>query len=105
MLEALVEGGSQEDLCVHLLAGEAIVHNLPRVALVAPAVELVREILNGDFGEGCSHFNAPRKQDALAKQRFDKLADRHSRRDGVRVDDDIWGDAFHSPRQVFLSGE
>jgi len=53
VLEALVEGGAEEDLGFELASGVAVVQHLPAALLVAAEVEGLGDVLYGDVGERC----------------------------------------------------
>ena len=102
VLKALIVGGVEEDLCLHLAPCVPVVHDFPAARLVAAAVELRGDVVNRDRGEGrCIALQAIARSH-LAHERLYQMANGHSRGYGVRIDDEVGHDALRSPGHVLL---
>lgn len=124
VLETLVVRRAEVDLGSELAARVTVVHDLeaglsryksvvsgtaghwrkPNAPsrLVALGSEPRRDSLDRQVGEGRGITLGSEKRCELREQTLDQMTDRHSRRDGVRVDDDVRGDALARERHILL---
>ena len=98
VLESLVVSRAEEDENVEHFASETVVHSLVAVSLVAQLVQLTGDLGDLLATEWSGVSNAPVESRLLGKKAFDQVANSHSGRNSVRVDDEIWSDAFSSER-------
>ena len=108
VLEPLVVGRPEEDLDLHLLAVEAVIHDFVASELVALLVEKLGDLLDSVLLSRADSLerrgvalDASEGTD-LRGQTLNQVADSHARRNGMRVDDEVWRDAFSGERQVLL---
>ena len=102
VLQALVEGGAHEDARLHASSGVSVVEDLVASLLVALVVQLVGDVLHRHVAERRAVALARLQRRDLAEQTLDELSDGHTRRNGVRVHDDVGDDAVLGEGHVFL---
>lgn len=94
--ETLVVDDADVDVRAELLARDAGVHGLVAVVVVAGALELVPEVLDGGLAflvfefEGRGVLGVAVQGAGFAGEGFDEHADGHAGGEGVRVDDYVW---------------
>ena len=88
--QTLVVCRTQEDLCCEFLACVAVVHDLEAALLVAEVLQDLADGGDRDFGERRSVAFLASEGGDFREQALDQMRNRHSRWDGVRVNDDIW---------------
>lgn len=111
MLEPLIVSGPKEYHDFQLLAAEAVIHDLVASQLIALLVKSSRDFLNGGLRTLSNSLKrrgislSSSQGGNLGSQTFNQVANSHSRRDSVRVDDEIRDNTFSSERKVLLTVE
>jgi hypothetical protein len=80
----------------------AVVHDLEAALLVSEVLQQFGDVVNGHRSEGRRVTLVARERRDLGKKALDQVADGHAGGNGVRIDDDVWGNAFACERHVFL---
>ena len=101
--QALVVRGTKEDLGAQLTARVAVVHDLEAPRLVAVLAQQARHGINRDIGKRRRVALHALERGDLAQQTLDQMRNRHARRDGVRVDDNVRCDALGRKRHVLVA--
>ena len=106
VLQSLIKSGTQENHYLHLLASEAVVHHLVASQLVSEAVQLSWDRLNCIFWlrvlERCSIALMTFQGSHFGWKTLNQVTNCHSRRNSVRIDDEIWDYSFLSEGHIFL---
>ena len=100
VLQALVECGTDEHARLNLLSRQPVVHQLVAVALVPQLHQLSPNGFNVQFAERRAVSEQAQLHQNHAQQRLFQLTDRHARRNGVRVDDDVGTQPLRRERHV-----
>ena len=103
MLQALIVSRIEEDHDLKALACKAIVHHFVAVALIAQAMQLVRDVLDSLALEWSSISFVTVERGDFTEDGFNQVTNRHTRRDSVRIDNHVWYHTLASEWQVFLS--
>lgn len=104
MLQPLIESGTKEDHNFKPPTSETVEHDFVTVPLIAHVVELLSDVLNSDVmleRRGISLCTLQCSN--LRHEGLDKMANCHSRRDSVRIDNHIGSDTFSGEWKIFLS--
>lgn len=101
--QTLVVCRPKEDLGAQLPPRVPVVHDLETARLVPMLPQEVRDAVDRDLGEGCGIALHALEGGHLGKQALDQMGDGHTRRNGVRVDDDVGCDALGGERHVLLA--
>ena len=90
VLQALIVRGTQKDARTHESSSVAVKHGLISALLKSRLVQLGRNVLHRVLRKGsCVSFSAILKRTDFAQQTFNQLSNGHSRRNSVRVDDQV----------------
>ena len=103
VLQSLVERRAHEHATLHSPSRVPVVHHLVPSLLIALMVQLRRYVLHRHVAERRAVALARLDGRHLAQQTLDQLPDGHTRRDGVRVHDDVRHDALARERHVLLT--
>ena len=93
--QTLVVDNTHIDVSTELLTCDTRVHGLVPVVVEASTLQLVTEVLDGGLAccvlelERCAVLRNTVQTSGLTSQRLDEHTDGHTRRESVRVDDDI----------------
>jgi hypothetical protein len=96
MLKSLIVGWTQENEDFLFLSCETVVHNLITVSLVTQVMELSSNIRNLLATEWSGISRCTIKSRFLRQKALNQMTNCHTRRDSVRVDDQVWNNTFSS---------
>mmetsp|Transcript_19783 Transcript_19783/g.45566 ORF Transcript_19783/g.45566 Transcript_19783/m.45566 type:complete len:498 (-) Transcript_19783:580-2073(-) len=102
MLEPLVVGWAQKHVRLHSPPGVPVEHHLKTALLVAKILQELGDLIHVDRREGRRIALVASERRHLGEKAFNQVANRHPRRDGVGVDDDVRRDAFAREGHVLL---
>ena len=102
VLQPLIVGRIEEDHDFHAFPGEAVVHDLIAIALVAEIMQLVRDVLDRLALERRCIALVAVETGHFAQDGLDQVTDGHARWDGVWVHDHVGNDTLDCEGQVFL---
>mmetsp|Transcript_4552 Transcript_4552/g.10203 ORF Transcript_4552/g.10203 Transcript_4552/m.10203 type:complete len:253 (-) Transcript_4552:85-843(-) len=100
--QPLVIRWPEEDLSLHHPSRVAVIHRLVPSTLVPKLVQLRGDVLHRHLRERRGVTLLAVKACDFAHQALDKVANRHARRNGVRVHDDVWRNALEAEWHVLL---
>lgn len=104
VLETLVVGRAEKDLSAELATSVAVVEHFVASQVIAVLLQEVRDLLDVDGvveRSGVADFALVGRHFAL--KAFDQVTNCHTRRNGVRVDDDVGSQALASERHILLA--
>ena len=102
VLQALVEGRTHEDLCLHHLTRLAVVQDLIAVGVHSQVQHVLLQIINLEVRIRRSVTKSTLSNTNLAKDVLHQLCNRHTRRNSVRIHDDVGTQTTCSKRHVLL---
>ena len=103
VLQPLVESGSDEDTSVQRSTSVSLVQRLVTVALISHSMKTHTDVLDGDISERRGITFTSLEDDDLAEQTLNQLSDGHSRRNSVRIDDNVGNNSLGGEGHVFLA--
>ena len=102
VLETLIEHGTDENTGLKLFAGQAVVHDLVSIGLVSNLLQLLADILHVKLAKRSSVAKESKTHKRLTKNSLLELSNRHTRRNCVWINDDIWSNTIRSIRHIAL---
>lgn len=104
VLEALLEGGADENWDRQALSTLSVLHHFVALTLLLHLVQVLSYLFHCHVAhEGRPVGLSGSQSGKLSRQTLDKMSDGHARGDGVRVDDDVGRDTLLSEGEVFTA--
>lgn len=102
--QTLVVDDSDVNICMEFLASDTRIHWLIAMVVIPSLHELMTEIITRSIlfveFKRCAILRKTMQRSSFTRQRLDEHADRHTRRESVGIDDDIWLDSRFRERHV-----
>mmetsp|Transcript_16564 Transcript_16564/g.24246 ORF Transcript_16564/g.24246 Transcript_16564/m.24246 type:complete len:202 (-) Transcript_16564:2245-2850(-) len=103
MLQSLVKCGSNEDASTQRPSSMPLINSFIAMFLVSHCMKTLADIFNSNVSKRSSITLATLKNDNFSKKTLNKLSDGHTRRNSVRIHNDVRYDAFCSKWHILLS--
>lgn len=103
VLKSLVISWTQEDHHLQLLSSEAIVHGFITISLVASLMKFSRDKIDSLPTKWSRITFVTRQTAKFWQNTLNQVANRHSWRNSVRINNHVWNYAFYRKRKIFLS--
>mmetsp|Transcript_10927 Transcript_10927/g.19942 ORF Transcript_10927/g.19942 Transcript_10927/m.19942 type:complete len:225 (-) Transcript_10927:2758-3432(-) len=103
MLQTLVECRSNEDTSIQWTPRMTLVHGFIPMALISHGMQTFTNVIHLDIGEWSGISLAALEHGNLSKNTFNQLCNGHSRRNGMRVDNDIRHNTLARERHILLT--
>ena len=105
VFESLVENGTDENIGIKLLAGQAVIQDIVSVTLVPQILQLFGDGFHVEVAETGSVSEQSKMHQDLSEKGFFELADGHSTRDRVGINNNVGAQTVSGVRHVALGDD